>query len=94
MKNSHCVIIGFSVISKNDLLTIKNSLYPMAKEYSNAKLMYLIGNRIDMEEREVDKKEAMNFANENNLRYFEISSKTGEGIKIFYNDLINEIAKV
>ena len=88
-----CIVLVFSVANEDDLLEIKNSIYPLSKNHSNNKLMYLIGNKID-EKRKINKEEAMNFANENNLRYFEISSKTGEGIKIFYNDLINEIAKV
>ena len=56
--------------------------------------MYLIGNGIDIDKRKVDKEKAKNFANENNLRYFETSCKTGEGIQEFYIDLINEIAKI
>ena len=62
------------------------------KSFSNAILIYLIGNKIDMyEKREVNKEEAKSFAKENNLRYFEISCKSGEGIKDFLNDLTNEL---
>ena len=91
-----CIVLGFSVTNKSDLMDIKNSFYPKVKEYPNIKLIYLVGNKIDVEdeERKVDKEEALNFAKENNLRYFEISCKTGEGIQEFYNDLINEIVKI
>ena len=52
-------------------------------------LIYLIGNKIDLNERrEVDKEEANEFAKSENLRFFEISCKTGEGIKEFMDDLI------
>ena len=77
-------------------MDIKNSFYPKVKEYPNIKLIYLVGNKIDVEdeERKVDKEEALSFEKENNLRYFEISCKTGEGDQEFYNDLINEIVKI
>ena len=91
-----CIVLGFSVTNKSDLMDIKNSFYPKIKEYPNIKLIYLVGNKIDVEdeERKVDKEEALSFEKENNLRYFEISCKTGEGVQEFYNDLINEIVKI
>ena len=96
ISKADCIVLGFSVTEERDLLDIKNSFYPRVKEYPNIKLIYLVGNKIDVEdeERKVDKEEALNFAKENNLRYFEISCKTGEGIQEFYNDLINEIVKI
>ena len=96
ISKADCIVLGFSVTEERDLLDIKNSFYPRVKKYPNIKLIYLVGNKIDVEdkERKVDKEEALNFAKENNLRYFEISCKTGEGIQEFYNDLINEIVKI
>ena len=96
MSIADCIVLGFSVTNKSDLMDIKNSFYPKVKEYPNIKLIYLVGNKIDVEdeERKVDKEEALSFAKENNLRYFEISCKTGEGVQEFYNDLINEIVKI
>ena len=56
--------------------------------------MYFIGNKIDLNEfREVDKEETNEFAKSNNLRFFEISGKTGEGIEEFYNDLVLNLLK-
>ena len=94
VNRADCIILGFSVTNDDELLQIKDFFYSNAKERSNAKLMYLIGNGIDIDKRKVDKKKAKNFANENNLRYFETSCKTGEGIQEFYIDLINEISKI
>ena len=94
VNRADCIILGFSVTNVDELLEIKDFFYSNAKERSNAKLMYLIGNGIDIDKRKVDKEKAKNFANENNLRYFETSCKTGEGIQEFYIDLINEISKI
>ena len=56
-------------------------------------MIYLIGNKIDLE-REVLEDEAKNFSKENNLRYFETSCKTGEGVQEFFKDLVTEISKI
>lgn len=61
-------------------------------------MLYLLGNKIDLvfkeeKEREISKEEAIKFANEHNLRYFEISSKDNIGIKEFNIDLVNELIK-
>ena len=95
IKNSDCIILGFDVTLESTLFEIKNSWYFFVKECSNAKLIYLIGNKIDKYlDRKVSEEEARSFAKEKNLRYFEISCKTGEGIPSFFNDLIAEIVKI
>ena len=49
----------------------------------------MIGNNKDLEsERLVSEEEAIDYAEKNNLRFFEISCKTGEGIDEFLDDLV------
>ena len=64
-------------------------------EYAGADLIYLLGNKIDLikdcKVKYKFEKEAKNFAKENNLRYFPISCQSGEGIKEFIDDLVNEV---
>ena len=92
-KKNCIIILGFEVSRKETLLSIKEYWYPESKKFPNAKLIYLIGNKIDLE-REVLKDEAKNFAEENNLRYFETSCLTGEGVQEFFKDLVTEISKI
>ena len=95
LANSTCIILGFDITLKKTFFEIKNYWCLTAKKYSSTKLIYLIGNKVDKYlDREVDEEEARTFAKENNLRYFEISCKTGEGIPSFFNDLIAEIVKI
>ena len=88
-----CIILIFDVTNYESFLTIKEFYYPKTKEFPNINLIYLIGNKIDLE-RKVPREEAMNSANENNLRYFETSYLTGEGIQEFFNGLVNELTKI
>ena len=59
----------------------------------NEKVLILVGNKIDKEERKVSKEEATNFAKEKNLKYFETSAKNGFGIKETFNELYQDVYK-
>lgn len=52
--------------------------------------LLLIGNKIDIDKRQVKKSKAEEFAKKNNLRYYETSAKTGE--QVF--DVFSELAKI
>ena len=41
------------------------------------KVLILVGNKIDINRREVTTEEGMNFAKERNMKYFESSARTG-----------------
>mgnify|MGYP003571493436 CR=1 FL=1 len=55
------------------------------------KVLILVGNKIDKEERQVSSEEATNFAKNNNMKYFETSAKTGTGIKEAFNALYQDV---
>ena len=48
----------------------------------------ILGNKIDLEGREVNTEDAEKFAKENNYKYFETSAKTGEGIDNAIRELV------
>ena len=67
-------------------------------ETEKIKLVYLIGNKVDLvegriKEREVSEEEAKIYAEENNFRFFELSVKDLDPY-FFLNDLSNEIVKI
>ena len=69
-------------------------MYNIVKEVTNCNLIYFIGNKIDLYEPEaVRMEEAIKFAEKENLKLFGISCLTGEGIKIFLDDLILKLIK-
>ena len=49
----------------------------------------IVGNKID-KEREVSQEDANNFAKENGITYFEVSAKTGEGVKESFIYIVNK----
>ena len=99
LKGCDCAILMFDVGIRESFDELKNLYFYYMDNFNDMKLKYLIGNKIDLilnneNERKVSKKEALEFAKENNWRYFELSCKDNIGIKEFNIDLINEIIKI
>ena len=99
LKSCDCVILMFDVSIKESFDGLKNLYLYYMDNFGGIKLLYLIGNKIDLilnneKERKIRKEEASEFAKENNLKFFEISCKDIIGIKDFNIDLINQITKI
>ena len=87
-----CIVLGYRIDNFNSFKEIKEYWYPKIKELNACKLIYLVGNAKDLEsERRVSKEEAMKYAEEEGLRFFELSCKTDEGINEFIDDLVHNI---
>ena len=54
--------------------------------------MFFVGNKIDLK-RAVNKEDAEAFAKKYNMKYFEISAQTGEGVKEVIDEFIVEVYK-
>ena len=53
----------------------------------NRKVVFLVGNKIDIKEREVSNEEAVTYAKTKNILYYETSAKTGFGVKDTFQKL-------
>ena len=94
MNNSDCIILGYDLTYRPYFEQIVSYWCNAAKNIETCKLFYLIGNKIDLyEQRKISTEEGKKFAEKENLRFFEISCKTGQGIKEFLDDLVNNITK-
>ena len=92
LENSDCVVLGYDVTNINSFKNIQDFWYKFSKDNSGTNLIYLIGNKIDLlNERKVEKDIARSFAEKNNIKYFEISCATSEGVQEFFDDLKNEL---
>ena len=90
------IIIVFDVTNKRSFDNLKmwidsiNSQSKLTEDLENMPII-IIGNKIDLPKRVIDKETALNFAKEQNLDYFETSAKTGEGIDNAMRDLVKKV---
>ena len=94
IKYNDCVVLGYDITNKDSFEAITYYWCHTVKDIlgSNA-LIYLVGNKIDLDDKRVVSKEvAIEYAEKEKLRFFEISCKTNEGFNEFYNDLVNQIS--
>ena len=85
-------LLVFSVNNKKSFELI-NYWYESIKEVIDIKkkVVILIGNKIDLPNRQVTNEEAVAFAKSKNIKYFETSAKTGFGIKEAFKELYQDI---
>ena len=90
------IIIVFDVTNKKSFEDLKiwidsiNSQSKLTEDLENMPII-IIGNKIDIPKRVIDKDTALNFAKEQNLDYYETSAKTGEGIDAAIKDLVKKV---
>jgi len=86
VRNSSIVFLIYDISVKNSFDNIPNWI-SFIKSIENNTLV-LCGNKIDISEREVKKEEGEALAQKEGIAFFEVSAKTGEGIKtMFYNSV-------
>ena len=94
LKNTDCIMLGYDVTRIESFKNIKEFWYKFSKEYSEADLIYLVGNKIDLyEDRCVEEDEALKYCEEMNIKYFEISCKISSGIQKLIDDLTDQLIK-
>ena len=85
-------LIVFDVNEKSTFESVINWINYIDERVDIAeKVLILVGNKIDIEEREVTREEAEYFAKDKNMKYFETSAKTGAGIKEVFQELYKDV---
>ena len=91
-KNSVCAFIVYDITNRDSFLNIKSWLDDIQKQCPKTVLLILVGNKIDLnDERQVSYDEGANFAQENNILFFETSAKSGENINELFETSANII---
>ena len=89
MTDIDCAVIGYDITNRRTFEEVKNYWCPTVKELKYCNLIYLIANRMDLYEHEQVKEfEGENYAKSENLRFFMISCKTGDGILHFIKNSV------
>ena len=85
-------LLVFAVNNQNSFDRINYWIKELADKVTlEDKVIYLVGNKIDEPDRIIDYQVAAKFAEENDMKYFETSAKTGVGIKEVFKNLYEEV---
>ena len=90
-RGANGVLLTFDISNRSSFEKLDFWLNDLKENSDNIDELFicLIGNKLDKEDkREVSKEEANKYARENNMPYFEVSAKTGQGIKILFDEVI------
>ena len=89
-KNSVCAFVVYDITNRKSFEDVKSWVDDCKKITPKTVIMVLVGNKIDLEEyRDVSYEEGQNFAEQNNMLFFETSAKNGKNIEnIFYESAL------
>ena len=93
VRNSSIIFLIYDVSSKSSFDNIPNWINFIKDKEKNATLV-LCGNKIDISERQVKKEEGEALAQKEKIAFFEVSAKTGEGIKDMFYDSVADLLEV
>jgi len=94
LKMKSCVIFVFDITNRASFDEIKNNIYPAVKFQNKNLFNVLIGSKLDLKyERNITYEEADTFSEENNMKYFEVSAKSGENMERLCNYIYNKFSK-
>ena len=76
--------MGYDVTNRKSFQEIVDYWYKQIKELNNTKLIYLLGNKIDLKSKiKVEEKEVKIFSDENNIKFYSISVKQNINLQNF-----------
>jgi len=88
-RNSHIIIICFDITDYYSFNELNYWIEDALRYVAEPVLMVICGTKVDLtKKRIISYEEAKNFALNKNMEYFEISSKTGEGIELMFNKIL------
>ena len=92
--NKNCFIFVFDITDRASFDDVKNKYYISAKKL-DIKIKYfwvLVGNKSDLRyNRKVSYEEGNSFAEENNMKYFEVSVKSGDNMEKLFNYIYSNL---
>ena len=82
-KNAHVILFIYDVTSIESFNRVKVLL----KECKDEAILFLVGNKLDLINRVILYEEGKDYAEKNNMTFYECSAYNGEGIMEMFNDI-------
>ncbi len=85
--------VVFDVTNKRSFKMVPNWLNSIKENSTEDPIIFLVGNKIDLEDRVISREEAEAFAKEHNLEYYETSAKEGIGINEIFENMAAKLVE-
>ena len=93
--NADCIVMGSDVTNKQSFEEIKTIFNEKIKDKISTNLIYLLANKIDLQNQiVVPQYEGKEFSDKNNFKFFPISVQNEENIQNFFDDLKINLEKI
>ena len=92
-KNSVCAIIVYDISKRDSFNHVENWIEDCKNQSPKNIYMILVGNKSDLDSREVTKEEGQELANKYGLDFYETSAKTGDNVEELFFNSACEISK-
>jgi len=91
-RDSNIILLVYDIACKESFDHLPDWLKDLNNVNKDEVIFALVGNKKDLENREVEFEEAKKFADDNNFIFMEVSAKTGEGFSdLFYKKIFEQI---
>ena len=91
-KIAHLIVFVYAIDNKNSFDNIQNWVKDVKERTDEKTKFLLVGNKCDLEEeRQVSREEAQKYAEDNGIKFFEVSAKTGKGINEMFQYIISKL---
>ena len=86
-------LLVYEIGNKESFQNIPNFIKTCKENSPEEVVMVLVGNKSDLEERQVSTEEGQKLAEKNGMLFFETSAKTGENVEKLFQETVQEISK-
>ena len=91
-KSAQAIIILYDITDRSTFEHLKYWLIEIEKFAKQGVFKILVGNKKDLEEkRQVSKEDIESFAEENGIKYIEVSAKNNINIEVLFNDIVKTL---
>ena len=93
-RKAYGILLLFDVTKRTSFISCKNYLEEVRMNSEKKCIVYLVGNKIDLEnERQITKEDAESFAEQENIKYIETSAIKNMKVDEAFTSLLNDIYK-
>eukprot|EP01100_Stratorugosa_tubuloviscum_P013555 TRINITY_DN6851_c0_g1_i1.p1 TRINITY_DN6851_c0_g1~~TRINITY_DN6851_c0_g1_i1.p1 ORF type:complete len:201 (+),score=106.55 TRINITY_DN6851_c0_g1_i1:26-628(+) len=89
-RDAHAAIVVFDITTQDSYSKSKKWISELRKVNENIVIAF-VGNKIDLQTREVTTSEAQSFADSNNITYIETSAKSNTNVTELFNSIAKKI---